>query len=113
MNSSFQWVICAHGDRTARIGKSQQGKPWAALFCPADNCPPIWGSRELVGEIAGLHDQIRRLQTDRPVRAPAGAIYSDRVAKLLNLAVGATTNGEAALAFVRAWQIHQQERKTS
>lgn len=41
--------------------------------------------------------------------APPGtsAIYSDRVAKLLNLAVGASTDAEAMTAFTMARNLHE------
>jgi hypothetical protein len=34
--------VCPHGERVRRFGKSQAGKFWAALMCPARECAPEW-----------------------------------------------------------------------
>ncbi len=34
---------CSHGPRVRQAGHSRKnGKPWAALMCPARQCDPVW-----------------------------------------------------------------------
>jgi hypothetical protein len=53
----------------------------------------------------GLTDGMRR-GSPRPARATSSTIYDEKVGKLLNLAMGASTDAESVAAFAMARKLH-------
>lgn len=101
-------VACEHGERTGRAGVSRAtGKPWAGWFCPQRLCEPFWATEELVAEV----EYLRRWRTAKlaPFLArPASGYASERVQRLLELAVSTDSDAEAATALARAREAHRE-----
>ncbi len=59
--------------------------------------------------VRGVQDGQRRVRVVRGATSTTGAIYGEKVAKLLNLVIGASPDPEAVAAFEKARKLHAKQ----